>query len=167
MVSSNQSIYIVLIFILLVRLILVLWLTIYNEINRVTFHSLGYGEIASRLTVSPNQQPSLKQNGGIVQFRLKNASVKKSRTENNGLIKLRVLQRVKISKVGRDFVNFYTVEVYLVDKVIATIDKTYQEFKFFQNNLYNYLRGNQIDFPTLEQGLKFQGIKPSSGEAYR
>lgn len=113
---------------------------------------------------------SCKEESGLIQLRLKQHSFRKSKTEGSIVIKLKVLERVRIQESSTGRTNYFTVEVVIGGKTISTVEKTYQEFKFFQNTLITFLRGNNdelIDLPTLEQGLKYGSpMLASSGDLY-
>jgi hypothetical protein len=81
-----------------------------------------------------------------------------------------VLERVRVQETPSGFTNYFKIEVFIGGKSISMVEKTYQEFKFFQNTLITFLRGNHeevIDMPTLEQGLSYGGpMMASSGDFY-
>lgn len=86
------------------------------------------------------------------------------------MIRLKVLERVKVQNSQNTATNYFTIEVTIGGKTISTVEKTYQEFKFFQNTLITFLRGSNeelLELPTLEEGLKFGGqMMASSGDFY-
>jgi len=140
------------------RLIIVLCLEVYHEMNRVTFHSLSQTEGLLKASKHGNKGQ------GMVFLTLKNPSIKKSRGDHGLLIRLHVLERVRMSETKKGFINFYKVESTVGGKKTSTVEKSYQEFKIFEKTLINFLRGSVLDYPTLDQGLKTAGIQPSSGE---
>ena len=88
------------------------------------------------------------------------------------MIRLKVVEKVIIHSSPNAFaVNYFKVEVYIGSKKVSAVEKTYQEFKFFQNTLINFLRGNHediFDIPTLDQGIRYgEQIQASSGDYYR
>lgn len=88
------------------------------------------------------------------------------------MIRLKVVEKVIIqTSPTLGTVNYFKVEVYIGSKKLSAVEKTYQEFKFFQNTLINFLRGNHediFDVPTLDQGMRYgEQIQASSGDYYR
>lgn len=88
------------------------------------------------------------------------------------LIKLKVFEKVFIhNNPAGGMTNNFKIEVNLGSKTVSTVEKTYQEFKIFQNTLINFIRANQedvFDVPTLEQGIRYrEQIQASSGDYYR
>ena len=111
-------------------------------------------------------------NSGLIKLRLKQPSFIKSKNEGSVMIRLKVVEKVIIhSSPNALAVNYFKVEVYIGSKKVSAVEKTYQEFKFFQNTLINFLRGNHediFDIPTLDQGIRYgEQIQASSGDYYR
>ncbi len=67
--------------------------------------------------------------------------------------KLLVTDKVKISKSPNGIQKLYTIHVQQNGKVISTVQKSYQQFKAFQNQLNNFLKADLNEFPSLEQGF--------------
>lgn len=82
-------------------------------------------------------------------------------------IQVLVKEKVFIRKVKDIPTNFYAIECLNKGDRIAQIERTYEDFKIFEGTLINYLKGNQVDFPTLERGIERStqnGMRISSGE---
>lgn len=77
---------------MITRPMLVFWLEVYHELNRVNFHSLSDAETLIRAT-----KYSPMKDMGMVFLQLKSPSLKKSKNEMSTLVKLTVMERVKIA----------------------------------------------------------------------
>ena len=111
---------------MILRPLLLFWLEIYHELNRVNFHSLNDAvETLIRMTKhSPTKQNWTNQ--------FRSPSYKKSQVDqNSGAIRLIVLERVRVMDSQQGPINFYKVEVIWHNKKVSTIEKTYQEFRTF------------------------------------
>ena len=78
-----------------------------------------------------------------------------------------VKEKVFIRKVKDIPTNFYAIECLNKDDRISQIERTYEDFRIFETTLINYLKGNQVDFPTLERGIERStqnGMRVSSGD---
>lgn len=158
------------------RFVVAFSLAVYHEIYPVNFHALTESEAAVQTTEDHRYGMLVMTEDSaqskLITLRLRQPSFRGSKTEGSVMIRLKVVEKVLIhSSPSAGMINYFKVEVYIGSKKVATVEKTYQDFRLFQNTLINYLKGNHediFDVPTLEQGMRYgEQIQASSGDFYR
>ena len=159
-----KNIFLTLLLVLYSRFIVSTFLTIYHFFNKEAFHTFSTQE--DLLKVSKSKE---RQGTGIIHLHMKSPSLMLHSRESPGTIRLKVLDRVNVCDAPRGVINYYKIEVLCNGNKLATVEKTYKDFKIFQTNMVNFFRGSEhLDLPLLEpRSTVMHGLLPSSGETYR
>jgi hypothetical protein len=123
---------------LLLRFGLLLATAAYTQLNQKNINLVSQSE--ERQTVAP------------LLYR-REGSLHKSSIVSPNHFKLVVTDKVKIARGAAGVQKLYAVRVLQNGKVISTVQKSYQQFKAFQNQLNNFLKADLNEFPSLEQGF--------------